>query len=182
MAAQGKRVCPSGSQTSEKKRRQISVSIFEKWQCEFNRDYQSLLWLRYDKDVVNWSLVATLCCEVCRRFEDLVQGMRNFSPAWLTGSTKHKPSNVLDHAKSEQQTTSMVRFQEERAKSQDVPASSYAPIIRSLMVLEDHEKARMKHKFEICYVIARESLAFLKVSSVACSSLAAECWARLLLY
>ena len=30
------------------------------------------------------------------------------------------------------------------------------------MVLDQREKKRMQHKFEICYVLAREGLAFLK--------------------
>jgi len=91
MAAQRKRVCTSSSQSSAKKaKRQVGVSTFEKWQREFEREYQSLLWLRCDKDDVNRSLVATLYCEVCQQFKDRIQGMRNFSPAWLTGSTNHQ--------------------------------------------------------------------------------------------
>ena len=162
MATKRKRVCPSGSQTSEKKRHQVSASTIEKWQREFNRDYQSLLWLHCDKDVANWSLLATLYCEVCRRFEDRVQGMRNFSSAWLTGSTNHKTSNVLDHTKSKQHTTFMACFQEECVKSKGKHASLYASVVLLLMVLDNRAKARRKHKFEICYVIARESLAVLK--------------------
>ena len=71
--------------------------------------------------------------------------MRNFSTAWLTGSTNHRTSNVLDHAKSEQHVASMARMQEECAKAQDMP-TSYAPIAHSLTVLDDREKERVKHK------------------------------------
>ena len=38
----------------------------------------------------------------------------------------------------------------------------YAPIARSLLVLDDREKEKIKRKFEICYVLAREGIAFLK--------------------
>ena len=122
----------------------------------------SLLWLRCDKDEANRSLVATLYCKVCRQFEDRIRGMRNFSSAWVTGTTNHRTSNVLDHAKSDQHIASMSRLREERAKAQNAPISSYAPIVRSLMVMIESEKERMKRKFEICYVLAREGLAFLK--------------------
>lgn len=102
MAAQRKRVSPAtGSVVSKKAKRQVSVSPFEKWQREFDHEHQSVLWLRCEKDVTNRSLVATLCCGVCRRFEDRISGMRNFSPAWLAGTTSHRTSNVLDHVKSE---------------------------------------------------------------------------------
>ena len=63
MAAQRKRVCTSSSQSSAKKaKRQVGVSTFEKWQREFEREYQSLLCLQCDKDEANQSLVATVKC------------------------------------------------------------------------------------------------------------------------
>ena len=91
--------------------------------------------------------------------------MRNFSAAWVTGSTNHRTSNILDHAKSEQHTASMAHMQANRAKAQCRPVETYAPIARSLLVLDDREKGKMKRKFEICYVLAREGLAFLKYPS-----------------
>ena len=80
-----------------------------------------------------------------------------FLPSLADGSTNHKTSNVLDHTKSQEHTTSMVRFQEERTKSQDVPASSYAPAVCSLMVLDSCEKARMKHKLEKAVSLSQKS-------------------------
>ena len=63
MAAQRKRVCTSSSQSSAKKAKcQIGVSTFEKWQREFEQEYQSLLCLRCDKDEANRLLVATVKC------------------------------------------------------------------------------------------------------------------------
>ncbi len=48
------------------------------------------------------------------------------------------------------------------ARAQNLPAELYAPIARSLAVLDGREKERMTRKFEICYVLAREGIAFLK--------------------
>ena len=104
MADRRKRVASSShgkTPASEKKaKRQVGVSMCKKWQREFDREYQSLLWLRCDKDEANRSLVATFYCKVCRQFEDRIRGMRNFSSAWVTGTTNHRTSNVLDHAKN----------------------------------------------------------------------------------
>ena len=61
--------------------------------------------------------------------------MLDFSLAWLTGSTSHQTINVLGHAKSEQHIASMGHLQEERARAQDIPTTSYAPIARVLMQL-----------------------------------------------
>ena len=38
-------------------------------------------------------------------------GMKNFSSAWIKGSTNQKISNVVDHATSEQHTTAMAQMQ-----------------------------------------------------------------------
>ena len=139
MADRRKRVASSShgkTPASEKKaKRQVGMSTCEKWQREFDREYQSLLWLRCDKDEANRSLVATLYCKVCRQFEDRIRGMCNFSSAWVTGTTNHRTSNVLDHAKSDQHIASMSRLREERAKAQNAPISSYAPIVMTDHVL-----------------------------------------------
>ena len=80
---------------------------------------------------MNRLVIVTLYCEVGRRLEDHIQGMGNFSLAWL----------------------------EERAKG-----SGHAHFLIHTdcpFVLDEHEKKRMEHAFEMCYVLAREGLAFL---------------------
>ena len=49
----------------------------------------------------------------------------------------------------------MARLREECAKAKGTPTSSYA------RMLDEHEKERMLHKIEICYMLAR-GLVFLK--------------------
>ena len=168
MSAQKRASSGSGSTSSgasKKAKRQVTVATFEKWKREYNREHQSLSWLRCDKDKSDKSLVATLWCELFRQHEDRIRSMRNFSAAWVTGSTNHRASNILDHAKSEQHTASMAYMRANHAKAQGKPVETYAPIARSLLVLDDSEKRKMTRKFEICYVLAREGLAFLKYPS-----------------
>jgi hypothetical protein len=88
--------------------------------------------------------------------------MRNFSAAWIAGSTNHKTSNIVDHAKSEQHVSSMVYMRIAQAKANNEPLESYTPIARCLMMMDEEEKVRMRHKFEISYVLAREGIAFQK--------------------
>ena len=88
--------------------------------------------------------------------------MRNFAGVWVSGSTNHKSSNILDHGKSEQYAACMAHMRGDSARVQHRPVESYAPIARALLVLDDQEKERMKRKFEICYILAREDIAFLK--------------------
>ena len=55
--------------------------------------------------------------------------MKNFSSAWVKGSTNQKMSKVVDHATSEQHTTTMVQMQAGNAKASKVtttcPLSAY---------------------------------------------------------
>ena len=43
----------STSSDSKKSKRQIAVTTFEKWQRNFDREHQTLTWLRCDKDKSN---------------------------------------------------------------------------------------------------------------------------------
>ena len=156
----------ASSSNSKKSKRQAKVATYEKWKRDFNVEHKTSLWLRCDRDRADKSLVSTIWCEVCRRYEDKLQGMRNYSSTWIKGSSNHKTSNISDHAKSDQHTFAMARYEADRAKSQGAPVQTYAPIYRSLMTLDQREVDRMKRKFEICYVMAKEHLAFTKFPSL----------------
>ena len=68
----------------------------------------------------------------------------------------------MDQAQSEQHTASLAYHQTATAKATNQPIQSYAPIACCLITMDSCQKTRMLHKFEICYVLAREGLAFLK--------------------
>ena len=74
--------------------------------------------MRCTKDDDDKSLVSTLWCDVCRQHEARITGMRNFSASWITGSTNHRTSSIVDHAKSEQHVASMAHM---RAARDDLP-------------------------------------------------------------
>ena len=96
----------SGSQT-KKSSRQVTVATFKKWQTQHEKSHATLTWLRCDSSGQH---VEILWCAVCKKFEDKIKGVKNFSCAWVVGSTNAKVSNVLDHARSEQHRIAMVQF------------------------------------------------------------------------
>ena len=51
---------------AKKAKRQVAVSTFEKWQRNYDRDHQTLSWLRCDTDKADRNLVALLWCSVSR--------------------------------------------------------------------------------------------------------------------
>ena len=58
----------------------------------------------------------------------------------------------------------MTYLKAELAKANNEPAVSFSPITRSLMNMDATTKERMKRKFDICYVMAKEGIAFSKYS------------------
>ena len=148
----------SGSQPRQAKR-QVSVATFQKWQSQQEKEHETLTWLRCDKQQ---RYVESLWCETCRRFQDKIRGTKNFSAAWITGSTNQKLSNVLDHARSDQHKLSMSLLRVEQAKATNAPVTMYAPIAQSLLSMGRSLQERMGKKFDICYMLAKENLPFRK--------------------
>ena len=69
------------SHTTNKQKRQVTKETFNKWQRLYERDHQSTTWLRCDIDTQKKTLVATLWCSVCRKYEPNICGLKNFSRA-----------------------------------------------------------------------------------------------------
>ncbi len=81
-----------GSSASTKKgKRQVSKETFDKRQRLYEREHQSMTWLLcdVDKGKQKKSLVSTLRCGVCRKYEERIGGLMNFSRAWIKGSSNH---------------------------------------------------------------------------------------------
>ena len=155
----------SGCSTSTTKqtKQQVTVAICEKWQREFNHDYQMLLWLRYDAHKTDRSLVDTLwCLPDLQREDPIYEELRG---RMGVGVDKPTSSNILDHSKGEQHAACMAHMRANSTRAQHRLVESFTPIARALLVLDDWEKERMKQKFEICYILAREGIAFLKYAS-----------------
>ena len=152
--------------STKKAKRQVSISTFEKWQQNFDREHQTLTWLRCDKDQQDRDLVSLLWCAVCREFQNRICSMKNYSRAWVTGSTNQRTSNLLDHVASEQHKAAMAHHRTARAKANNEPVTSYAPIARCLLSLEESERSRMRNKFDMCYWMAKEGIAFEKYPSL----------------
>ena len=76
----------SASISSTSKKRKVSIITFNKWQSQYEREHQTLSWLRCDVDKCNRTSVETLWCDACRQHESSITGTKNFSNAWITGS------------------------------------------------------------------------------------------------
>ena len=82
---------------------------------------------------------------------------------WIQGSSNHKTSSLFDHASSQQHLAAMVLFRKDQACSAGVVSPMViSPIVSSLTKLDDATRLRMKRKFDVCYLMARECLSFTK--------------------
>ena len=88
--------------------------------------------------------------------------MKNFSAAWISGSANHKLSNVSNHGRSDQHKLSMSLLRADEAKAMKKPITTYAPIAKSILVMDRSLEEKRGKKFDICYVLAKENMAFLK--------------------
>ena len=153
----------SGDAAPEKKaKRQVAVSTFEKWQRNYDQEHETLTWLKCDTDKQDRGLVAVLWCSACRVYESRICSMKNYSQAWITGTENQRTSNVLDHVASNQHKASMSHLRTVQARANKEPVTSYAPIARSLLMLGESERGRMRRKFDLCYMMAKEGIAFEK--------------------
>ena len=150
------------SSTAKKVKRQLTVATFEKWQRLYEQEHQTLTWLRCKRDRSDSTVVESLFCEVCKTFEDNIHGMRNFSSTWISGSTNLRASNMIDHAGSDQHKAAMRRLHVNNAKAASQSIATYAPIAKSLLNMEASVKTKMKKKFDICYLMAKEGMGFEK--------------------
>ena len=84
--------------------------------------------------------------------------MKNYSDVWINGLTNHKISCVIDHAKNNQHRAAMNHAR----KASGTPIQEYSPIAQGLLNMDKATQNRINKKFDICFVMARECLAFAK--------------------
>ena len=117
-------------------------------------------------DKADKNFVALLWCSVCRNYQDKICSMKNYSSAWVTGTENQRKSNVLDHVACDQHKAAMSHLRTAQAKASSKPVTSYAPIARALLMVHEPERARMRRKFDVCYLIVKEGIAFEKFLSM----------------
>lgn len=154
--------CDSSHLYRKKNRRQITVTTFEMWQSNYNASHKSLTWLQCDTDPSDRSLVSLLWREPCRKYESRIKGLKSFSSEWIQETSNQRTSRVIDHANSSQHKASMSYLKVDQAKANNEPVTSFSPFACSLMYMDATTRERMKHKFDICYVMAEQGMAFSK--------------------
>ena len=116
-----------------------------------------------ERDTVH---VASLHCALCKKYEGHLQSLKNFNAAWITESTNQKVSNILDHAGSGVQKAALARKRAEAARACGESVVQSSPIGCALSTLDLPTRARMGRIFDLCFMMAKESVAFAKYPSL----------------
>jgi len=108
--------------------------------------------------------VTTLKCKVCGKYRDKLCLMRNYRPAFIEGMSNICALTFKDHVATDMHQRAMTLEAKESASS----VMEYAPITRSMAQtnLSEAEKLKIKKKFDMAHMIAKENLAFTKMGSI----------------
>ena len=100
--------CPSA------KKRTLTKSTVDRWIADNDKALSTSTWLKYDVDTAAHGRVAALKCSACCQFCDKLIGMRNYSAAYIEGSTNLHTSSFKDHAASEMHSRAMLLLKKEQ--------------------------------------------------------------------
>ena len=90
--------------------------------------------------------------------------MRNYRPAFVEGTTNVRTSTFKDHASTDMHARAMTLFRKQHASH----VTEYSPIAAAFQrsSMDPTTREQTKPKFDIAYMIAKETLAFTKIKSL----------------
>ena len=80
-------------------KRSVTMKTVDKWIAENDKALNTTTWLQYDRK--DREYVASMKCAMCIRYQDRLRGVRNYNPAFMTGSTNLRTSSFKDYARSD---------------------------------------------------------------------------------
>ena len=167
MSERRKRQLDSSSDSSSScgessKRRAVQKKTVQEWISQYDKQFNTAVWLKFD--TVDRTRVSTLRCSVCTRFQKQLESMRNFRSAFIDGTTNVRISTVKDHAGTDMHARAMLLYKKQRSSN----VCDYSPIARSVAQssMDASTREKMKRKFDITYLMAKEKLAFTKMAPI----------------
>ena len=166
-----KRSCSSSNgdqdSSSSTKRHKVKVTTFQKWVRDYDRVYNTAMWLDSEASWHNGEkVVEKLKCKVCTKYRERIIGRKNFSMKWIEGADSVRTTNVIDHAKTDQHVQAMKLQQMEVAQSRGVDSTAFMPIVQSLNTISEEERKKLRMKFDTAYFVAVEQIAYQKYPKI----------------
>ena len=146
----------SSGSTANKAKCQLTISTFEKWQCDYDKEHQTL---ECNADTQHRDLIGVLWCSACREYKSKTCCINNYSEPWVIGSENHRTSTLLDHVVSNQHKVTMSHCCAVQARARQEPITSYAPIC---LLSVDAERGKMRWKFDLAVQLDKVGITFEK--------------------
>ena len=96
------------------KKRNLTKSTVNKWIADNDKVLSTRTWFKYDVDTAARGRVVALKCSVCCQFRDKLIGMRNYSAAYIEGSTNLRTSSFKNHATNEMHSRAMLLLKKQQ--------------------------------------------------------------------
>ena len=106
--------------------------------------------------------MVNLNCCICTRYEEKLASMKNFRRDWIDGCTNQRKSCLTNHGKSEIHKAAMMHWKTTLAKHTGESHIQTTPVGQLLTSMDATTRERTARKFDICFVMAKESLPFTK--------------------
>lgn len=154
------KLCETTSSTVTGKLTRLTV---EKWKHNDLAQYEADTWLDYDTSKTETGKYCTvLKCKVCTQFQSSIEKRKNFSRAFIDGSTNFRLTNVIDHANSDMHKIALSLFHVENGqKSQPFKNKPTLEFKLNATQVED-----LRRKFDISYFIVKEELPLAKYEKI----------------
>ena len=168
------RVSPSTSMTQKKASgsRTLQVTTAEKWIQTSLAKYSAQDWLLINPDSADKKLVASMNCNICRKFEDRITSVKGFSDTWLKeGSRRVQLSAAIEHVEGEAHKKAFEMHLRSKGLSAHERTHILKPsqnegVIQGIDRMQQKDLEFTKKKFETAYFVVKEELPLSKFHKI----------------
>ena len=148
----------SRMQKQTQNKRMATRRTVERWIIDNDKQLDTMIWLKFETAVGDREHVSALKCGVCIQFKERLVSLRSYNP---NGSMNTRTSAFKEHAETEMHKRAMALYRKQHSTN----VCDYAPIAKCLLQpsMDEVTRVKLKRKFEIAYLIAKENMAFKKM-------------------
>ena len=151
----------SRTQKETQNKRMVTRRTVERWIVENDKQLDMTIWLKFETAVGDRKHVSALKCGVCIQVKERLVSLHNYNPAFINGFMNTRTSVFKEHAETEMHKRAMALYRKQHSTN----VCDDAPIAKCLLQpsMDEVTRVKLKRKFEIAYLIAKENMAFKKM-------------------
>jgi len=127
--------------------------MYKKWKHDLDKEFKAVMWLECETVMeCGRKMVRALKCSICSKYKS---SSRNFSDKWIVGVESLHTNTIQDHGKNNQQRARNVTASKRTCYQPSFDVCSNCTSFNKIV-------ERLGRKFDIAYLVATESMSFLK--------------------